>query len=313
MRKTLEQLQEELNRLYQLNDRGTMETFFMDEILNYAPDCCSVDNEYIFLMNEAGSYYRGISQYGEAVSCFQGLMETMKRFHLEHTSGFATVLNNLAGCYRMTGNYSKAEELFHQAIALYETVDAQETMEYASALNNLSLCYQAARQYDQAMKYQKLALACSESIAERPESLAASYTNYASLCYTTGQKDTAFSAIDKAFACLENSGCTHTPAYIGALHVQAYLNGQEGHLEQALTQYKRVLDLTERMFGRNSDYSAAAKNAGIICCRLGASAQAVAYLTESLRIDRQIFPADHPRIAASEALLEHCRKDVCHE
>ena len=310
MSKTLTQLQGELDRLYQLNSREEMEAFFMNEILDHVPGCCSVSDEYILLMNEAGSYYRGTSQYKKAASYFQGLASTMERFQLEHTIGYATVFNNLAGCYRMAGAIEEAESIFQQAIALYEAAGAQDTMEYASALNNLSICYQASCQWEQALKYQRRALSCIEAIPGQSETLAASLTNYASLCYAAGLKDDAWTSIGKAITCLEESGHTHSSTYIGALHVRAYLYSQTGQLDRALAEYETVLKLAEKLFGRNSDYSAASKNAAIICHRLGKLRQAVDYLSESLCIDRQIFPPGHPRIADSEQLLATYQREV---
>lgn len=310
MFKELSRLQLELNRLYQLNDHQQLEDFFTDEVLSHVPGCCSVSNEYIYLMNEAGSYYRSIGQYPKAISFFQGLSRVMERFHLACTVDYASVLNNLAGCFRMAGSYQDAEETFHQAIAVYCAAGAQGTTEYASALNNLSLCYQATEQYDKALEYQQQALACCRTAGGSPEALAASLTNYASFCAAAGRAKDAFSSVAKAVSLLESSNLTHTPAYIGALHVEACLHGRESHLELALAEYERVLELAEKYLGRGIDYSAASKNAAMISHALGKSDLAVSYLTESLRIDRQILPTGHPRISNSEKLLSAYRKEV---
>ena len=110
MAKSTEQLCRVLDALYKENSRDKLEAFFMEEILDHVPGCCDVSSEYIFLMNEAGAYYRSISCYEQAASYFQGLLSTMERFGLNGSAAYATVLNNLAGVYRMTGQLEQAQE-----------------------------------------------------------------------------------------------------------------------------------------------------------------------------------------------------------
>lgn len=155
MAKSTEQLCRELDALYKENSRDKLEAFFMEEILDHVPGCCDVSSEYIFLMNEAGAYYRSISCYEQAASYFQGLLSTMERFGLNGSAAYATVLNNLAGVYRMTGQLEQAQEFFQQALTCYEAAGAENSAEYTSALNNLSLCYQAGHDLEKALYYQK--------------------------------------------------------------------------------------------------------------------------------------------------------------
>lgn len=191
MAKSTEQLCRELDALYKENSRDKLEAFFMEEILDHVPGCCDVSNEYIFLMNEAGAYYRSISCYEQAASYFQGLLSTMERFGLNGSTAYATVLNNLAGVYRMTGQLEQAQELFQQALTCYEAAGAGNSAEYTSALNNLSLCYQAGHDLEKALYYQKKALSCSQQLSAAPEALAASYVNIGALYCAAGDMDRA--------------------------------------------------------------------------------------------------------------------------
>ena len=191
MAKSTEQLCRELDALYKENSRDKLEAFFMEEILDHVPGCCDVSSEYIFLMNEAGAYYRSISCYEQAASYFQGLLSTMERFGLNGSAAYATVLNNLAGVYRMTGQLEQAQELFQQALTCYEAAGAENSAEYTSALNNLSLCYQAGHDLKKALYYQKKALSCSRQLSAAPEALAASYVNIGALYCAAGDMDRA--------------------------------------------------------------------------------------------------------------------------
>lgn len=304
MAKTTDQLREELDALYQTNSREEIESFFMNEILEHVPGCCDVSDEYIFLLNEAGSYYRSISCYEQSASYFQGLLSTMERFGLTATTSYATVLNNLAGVFRMSGQLEEAQELFMQALAYYEAVGAEETMEYASALNNLSLCFQASHNLEKAMYYQKQALECSQKLSAAPEALATSYVNIASMYCAAGDLNRAMEHVSAAAELLERTGHTDTPAYTGALHTRAFLLQRQGQPNQALQEYLQVMERTAAMFGRNSDYAVAACNAALACRDAGDSARAVALMQESLQVEEAILPVGHPRLVIKQKLLQ---------
>lgn len=310
MAKSTEQLCRELDALYKENSRDKLEAFFMEEILDHVPGCCDVSSEYIFLMNEAGAYYRSISCYEQAASYFQGLLSTMERFGLNGSAAYATVLNNLAGVYRMTGQLEQAQELFRQALTCYEAAGAENSAEYTSALNNLSLCYQAGHDLEKALYYQKKALSCSQQLSAAPEALAASYVNIGALYCAAGDMDRAMEHVSAAMELLEHTGRTDTTAYTGALHTRAFLLHRQGHPAQAAEQYLQAAARTETMFGRNSDYATAKRNAALACRDAGEPDRAIRLMQESLQADEAILPAGHTRLVSGQKLLRQLLQET---
>lgn len=313
MSKTIDQLRAELDTLYKANDRTQLEHFFTEEALEHAPGCCSVSDEYIFLLNEAGSYYRSVSRFGQSISAYLGLLRTFERFGLDHNAAYPTVLNNLAGSYRMAGDYPSAEEAFLRSLTVYEALGEEHSFGYASALNNLSLCYQASGQYEKALEYQSRAIERVKALALNDETLAASYSNIANIYFSLNRQQEADEAVGQAISLLEQNGHTDTPAYTGALHTRACFNARKGRLEDAAQGYLQVMERTRRQFGCNADYSSAAKGAAMACHDLGDLPQALLYAGQAAESDCRLFGSDSPRSAATAALLAQYRKEARHE
>ena len=312
MPKTPEALREELEALYRSRDASKIDHFFTEELLNHQPDCCSVSDEYIFLMNEAGSYYRGISQFDRSISFFQSLAQTMERFDMGASPAYATVLNNLAGSYRMAGVLDEAEQTFLHSIAVYEAAGAQTSFGYISAVNNLALCYQAKKEYQKALTYEQKALALTEEQALGLPLLATAYSNLANMYEGLGDHTAALEAIQKSIALFEEADDPHSPAYTGALYTQACLYFQDRRFEEALSLYQLVMTLTEQHFGRNADFSSAARGAAMSAHALGKLQHAVDYASQACTLDAALFGKDSPRYAASSALVSQYRDEVSH-
>lgn len=298
MPQTVQELHTALEALYCQNDRTQLEHFFMEQILEYIPGCCALSEEYVFLMNEAGSYYRGTSQFAKAISTFLTLARAMERFELDRTAGYATVLNNLAGSYRMAGDCAQAEKCFQQALALYEALKLEESFGYASALNNLSLCYQAAGEYEKALTYQVRAIEAVQAGRLDDEALAASYSNLANIYYTLGRREDAFAAIERSLELFEEAGCLERSSYWGALHTHAFLQSAAGDMQLAEQEYRKVMALLEEHLGRNADYVAAAKGAATACRAQGKQVQALELIGQAAQAARTIFGSDSPRCTA---------------
>lgn len=310
MGNNIAELEAALDEVYETRDREKIDRFFVEKMLDYAPKCCSVGDEYIYLMNEAGSYYRGISEYERSASSFQSLLQELDRFDRGQTPDYATVLNNLAGTYRMAGDYEKAESYFRQALDLYESLEMKGSYPYISALNNLSLCYQASGQYEKALDYQTQAI---EALAqqEMPDflSLATSYSNLANTYQALGRIDEAAAAVKHSIDLFVASGNTDSSSYIGALHTQAYLYYVAGEYEKALEGYQNVLRLVEDMFGKNADYAVTSRNAAIACLALNRRKEAVEYMETAAEVDKHIFGEESERYKSGIKLLEKMKKD----
>lgn len=309
MSKSLPELQSELDMLSRERDSEKLNRFFTEEILEHIPKCCEISDEYIFLMNEAGSYYRSVSQFDNSISAFTALMRNMERFEMASTVGYATVVNNLAGSFRMAGNYEHAEELFQQALAIYEALDAEDSFGYASALNNLSICYQATRSYEKALEYQQKAIACAQKHGLSPAAEATSYTNLANIYSALKWEDKASEAISKAISLFEKQNLTEDSSYITALHTQACFHYGKKEFDLAVSGYRRVLDLVEARFGRNADYSTVARNLAMALHDSGDKKQALSVLEQSAAIDLSLFGNDSSRYISVSALLDGYQRE----
>ena len=311
MAKTIVELRSTLEHLYKIGNREQIEAFFTDEILDHIPGCCTIDDEYIYLMNEGGSYYRGISDYEKSISMFTELLRNMERFHLGQSLGAANVLNNLAGSYRMSGNCEKAEDLFQQAIRVYEDLAYQGTYEYASVWNNLSLCYQASGKTERALRAQLCAIELlSELENVNPVILATSYANVAAIFQKLEQTDLAFDAIQKSVALFEENGRTGEPAYTGALHTRASLFYAVGDCEKAADDYHKVMEFTTKFFGKNADYAIAARNLALTLRKQGQIQEGLPYLRESVELDRVLFGENSPRYIKACSVLQQFENEV---
>lgn len=304
MSKTLPELRTELEKISRDGSSVQFDRFFTEEILDHIPKCCEISDEYIFLMNEAGAYYRSVSQFDNSISAFTTLMRNMERFEMDSTAAYATVVNNLAGSFRMAGDYKQAEELFQQSLAIYEALGAEDSFGYASALNNLSICYQATRNYEKALDYQERAIACAKKQGMSPAVEAASYTNLANIYSALKWDENAAEAIGKAISIFEGESLTGDSSYITALHTQACFYYGKKEFKKAVAGYRRALGLIEAKFGRNADYSTVARNLAVALHDSANRKQAVSILEQAAAVDLSLFGGDSERYAAVGALLD---------
>lgn len=290
MKKDLLTLHAELESLYQENQRDQIDRFFETEPLEWVPQCCSIENEYIFLMNEAGTYYRSISQFEKAISFFVCLARDLSRFQMDKTAAYATVLNNLAGTYRMAGNYQMAEQLFQKSIALYQLLAMEDSYPYASALNNLSLCYTAMGQQEKALTYQYRAIQCLSGQEHKDfPAIAASYVNLSNIYHALGQDSEALDAVKQSLELFQACDQVGSPAYIGGLHIRGVLRHLQGNYIEALSDFQNAMTQTEKLFGKNADYAVIMSNAAQTLQSLGRSDEAAACMAEAAALNLQLF------------------------
>lgn len=290
MKKDLLTLYSELKVLYQENQHNQIDRFFETESLEWVPQCCTIENEYIFLMNEAGTYYRSIGKFEKAISFFTCLTRDLTRFKMDKTVAYATVLNNLAGTYRMAGNFQMAEQLFQKSISLYKALEMENSYPYASALNNLSLCYTATDQQEKALTCQEGAIQCLTSQECKDFSaIGASYVNISNIYHAMGRESEAFEAVNRALELFQACNQVGSPAYIGGLHIRGVLRHCQGNFIEALTDFQDALTQTEKLYGKNSDYIVIVSNIAQTLKSLGRFDDAKVYTTEAAALRRQLF------------------------
>lgn len=311
MKDAIDTLKEQLSELLSSGNQEDIEIFFTNKLSNFIPSCCNIDEEYIFLLNEAGSYYRGISNYQKSISCFTMLSNEMLRFGLNETPAYATLLNNMAGSFRMNGQFDIAEKLFIQSIDLFKRLEDTHSFAYASVLNNISLCYRAMGHNDTALKYQRLAILTIKE-NENPDyvCLATSYSNMANIMIALGMSEEAKAAADHSIRLFHAAKAMDDPAYIGALHTLGFLDYQSGDYKNAESNYRKAMYATEQRFGKNADYITSEKNLAFTLRKSGRLSEAIQLLENAASLENAAFGDEHYRYIQTVNAIKKMREEI---
>ncbi len=282
----MQRFYDRLDELFAKGERNEIESFLLLSLRSAENE---QDNEKIVgIANELAGFYRGTARYDQSALYFSLCLRTMSALGLEESLQYATAEMNYAGTLRLSGNYSEAMKAFDHSRALYESSGNTGSYAYVSLLNNLSLLYRDIGKLDDAVTCSKRALEIVSSKAFTEEA-AISQSNLASLYFQMGMYDESESNIRKALtkfgdlkeksvheaaawgtlgAILKQHGklieaaaaykraADDTKAVFGenadysiALHSRALILSALGNTDEALTEMKYSLDITEKIFG----------------------------------------------------------------
>ena len=290
---------DKLDELYQAGDLTAVEDFLLDTIAGTG----SLSPERAGLLNELGGFYRGVSRYSESEETFRKSLELFESIDMSATPEYATVLLNLAGLYRIKGEVDKAIELFFGAMKKLEDAGAYDSYAYVSILNNLALAYQTKDEPEQALEYAVKALEKMRTGLGSEHEIASSLNNLAAIHLRLGELDAADSLISEAleiYDAMEETNVHHA----AALTTKSVLMCRRGDYNDSLIGFRRALELTGRFFGENIEFAICKRNISEVCELLGDIPMAVAELSDSLRIMKQLLGPDHPSVKTTQAKLE---------
>ena len=311
MEGNVDELREEINKFYSENDFKGLNKYFDNKCADFQLQSGVTQAEYVYILNEAGSFYRDSGQFKKSVRAFENLLKYMEDMELSQTIEYATVLNNLAGTNRMMGNYERARELFFECIDLYEKIGRDDSFEYASALNNIALLYLVQKDYKNAEQYQLRALkhkATGEGLTK-----AVSISNLANIYAAQGDIDKALKTIETTHDILKKVEDKETSRYVSVINTEACLLMQKKEYNKACVLFDQVLDVLRRASPMSQDYAAVCKTAAGAYLGRGDIKKAIALQEEALKIDERIFGADSSAAVQDKVLVDGYRKREAQE
>ena len=252
------------DELFRAGDKARYEEYLEGCIADSEGDVLSRDPQAasfrIAVLNEAGSWYRGASNYARAEKLFVDALDLMGECGLSRSPHYARVLVNLAGLYRYTGELDKAEELFDRARNVLVDSETIDVVALASTMNNLALVYVEQGRKDDALKLARETYGLVMDQASGNDHLIATeLVNIATLLLDLKSVDEAETAVETAIAIFERmpKENVHLAASYNTL---AAICMHKRDLESAYKLLLRSLDSVERFYGKNIEYAICQEN-----------------------------------------------------
>jgi tetratricopeptide (TPR) repeat protein len=291
-----------LDALYQAGDLEVVEPLIRAHLRHIADTAGDNSPEYAAVLNELGSFLRGVSRYDESEQAFKRGLDILMAQD-GYTSQYAVMLMNFAGLYRLTGRADEAVKLFIEAKRLLGASGAKKDLAYAGVLNNLALAYQDAGDYEAALKTALEADELTAQLGTGDHEKAASRNNLAVLCLRAGRLREAEAYIDEALDLYDRMAETDVH-HAAALTTKAALLYRAGQYQKALPLFLRATDLTAHFFGKNIEYAAGERHIAMTYEALGDSKNALVHIKSAQETYEQLLGPDHPHTAACRAIYE---------
>ena len=166
--RTWEQLEPELNRLYQ-EERFTELAAMADEAVRAAEQTFGPnDPKVATLITTLSHAYRTLAMqamttYGGTEAHLQRAIRIFEKARGPDHPDVAAALNNLGELYSMQANYREAEPLFKRALSIWERANGADDPHVAVALNNLAWLYKVEGRYAEAESLYRRALSIFKS------------------------------------------------------------------------------------------------------------------------------------------------------
>ena len=150
MKKRLEYILDELNRLEDLEDNLKMVPLY-DEAVKLSTEIYGEYNlKTLEILNNYGGHLRNLGLYEKAEALLRQGIICAEKLRGSHHPDYATSLVNLANLLRMMKRQEESEDLFQKALCIYSGTIGNGHFLYAGAVNNLGLLYQEMGKWDAA-------------------------------------------------------------------------------------------------------------------------------------------------------------------
>lgn len=279
----------QLDALYAAGNQMEIEQFLIDKANEYKPEIIEESGLYVAVLNELGSYYRGISQFELSKQVFSAAEYMLFLYPGAESIEYANLLINVAGTYRLNGEYSESLEMYSRALEILESKNMQNSYFYASALNNMGLTCQANKEYEKGIEYSLKALSILENNPKYFQQTATTYSNLAILYNLTGDQEAYKDSLYKAVEIFEKLSDDKDPHYAAALNNLAAYCYSEKNYSKAKELYKKIIDMVKHSFGENADYATACKSISKTYEALGDYKMAIRYLEIACDIFKKIY------------------------
>lgn len=276
----------ELDALYDNAGAQEVERFLLEKAEQSAKQGRPASDDYIAVMNELGSFYRGRGRLDEAVGAFVSAKDAWDA-NREKGLAYAIILNNLAGAHRMNRENGQALSLYLESLAIYDSLPSYDMYSYASLLNNIALVYEQTGDFETAISYTRQAIAAMQSAD--PLAVAISNTNLASLLVKTGAFEDAQAAVDVALGIFSKDEYVNDAHVSAALNMAAYLDVHRQKYVDAIEKYREAVRIVKECCGENHDYITLCMNLATTYLKIEDADNAKKHYTTALNAARTLF------------------------
>jgi tetratricopeptide (TPR) repeat protein len=300
---SIQKFYEELDHFYELHDNEKTREFLQSSIertrslhdVSILPVSCpscvetpTVNIEYVTVCNETACFLRGLSEWEKSVFYFDEALHELELFYLKNSPDYATILLNKAGTLRLMGNFSASMEAFQKAENYFQNAETPNAYMLASINNNLSLLYQDLDQLDEAINCTLKALSYLPDSPDMVVERGTTYNNLAAIYARKNDTEHALQAIRESLSLLKDQDSGMNAHYPAALNTYASLLFHEEDYEQALSVFKEALEMTQLIYGKNTDYVNCCLNIAATYEKLADTQNAESFKNEAADVKSQL-------------------------
>ena len=210
-------------------------------------------------INELMGYYRSTSRMEQAWAYAEQARKILEEHSLSGSLAGVTTLLNIATVYRADRRPAEALELYAEVEQVYLAAGLQGDYRLGGLYNNMAVSALEAGRTEDAVSYGRRAVAALDGAEGVAGERATALSNLAAALLWNKEEEAAEACLEQALTLFEHEAAGD-PHYGGALSARAYLAFRRGEEEQALTLYRRAMEVTRRAFGENRDYQRLAAN-----------------------------------------------------
>lgn len=211
------------------------------------------DGSKLALLNELMGLYRTTDRADKAAECAGEALKLIDTLHLNGTPQHGTTLLNAATAYTRARDFDKALELYAAAGSLFEKNGLSDSYQMASLFNNISGVYQAKGEPEKALEYLQSALGIVDKLEDCAGEAAITRISISYALMRLERLEEAEEYIRACYVYFASPEGSRDPHYAALLAASGELAVRKKDYEEALEDYKKALDETEKRYGHN-DY-----------------------------------------------------------
>ncbi len=249
------------------------------------------------LMLTMGHAYRKLGMAEKAAPLVERALEIRRQSLRPHDLELADALSELGQVYFQIDRFEDSVKLVEEALRIREQVQGQNHTAVAGELLILAHILSRMAAVDQALPMAERALRIRETqLPPNHPDIGEALSRYGHMLDYSGNNTEACRVLSKAVTLLEASH--DRLALAEALNSLGKVHSQEGRLSEALTCYRRALDLAASVLGPNSPFAGdLANNIAVVYDNEGNSEEALAYFSQAHELYRKTLGPKHSKVA----------------
>ena len=207
-------------------------------------------------------------------------------------------LNDIGACYYNLGDYAESLISYQRVLAIYNENDDIKDSGYATSLRGIGNYYYVTGDYVQSLTFHKLALDSYERVrGKKHPDYAMILGDIGDCYYRLDNLEAALDHYQQAKEIYENFGLDDI-GYAGCMERIANCYASLGDYSEAMTYYRQVLTLREKVLGKeHPDYAAVFYNIALCYNDMGYYIESIEYLRQALSLTEKTLGKDHPEYA----------------